>query len=141
MRALRPASPITEVEASQEAASAYLQNTLLRKLRAVALQKRFLTDACAFVRRNHAHVLVGSKQGDMSKVGGEKRESLIRDDALLFLVPMSHLLPSHIGFLLHLFHRFWHRTLLCCFCFTKRTILFLVHGLHSTPASTTSSTY
>jgi len=48
----------------------------------------------------------------MGKVSGQNRECFIGNDALLVLVPVPHLLPSHIGFLLHLFHRIWHGTLL-----------------------------
>jgi len=87
----------------------------LWKLRAVAIQERPLADASAFMRRNRTHLLVGSEEGEMGKVSGQYGEGLIGDDALLFLVPLLHLLSSHVGFLLDLFHRFGHVALLFCF--------------------------
>jgi len=87
----------------------------LWKLRAVAIQKRSLADACTFMRRGHAHLLVRFEEGDMGEISGQKRQRFLGHDALLFLVPVLHLLPSHVGFLLNLFHCFWHGTLLCGF--------------------------
>jgi hypothetical protein len=63
---------------------------------------------------DHAHVLVGFKERDLCKISGQDREGLIIDDALLLVVPLLHLLASHIGFLLDLFHGFWHDALLLC---------------------------
>ena len=80
--------------------------SLLRKLRAVAFQKGSPTDACPFMGREHTPLVGGSKEGEMGKVSSQNRESLIGDDALLFLVPVVHLLPSQKGFLLNLFSSF-----------------------------------
>jgi len=64
----------------------------------------------------------------MGEISGQNRESLIRNDALLLVVPLLHLLPSFVSFLLHLFHCFRHETLLLSFlCFRKRIVLFNVH--------------
>ena len=114
--------------------------SLLRKLRAVAFQKRSLTDACPFMGREHTPLVGGSKQGEMGEISGQHCKSLIGDNALLFLVPVLHLLSSQKGFLLHLFSGFRHGMLLFCFCFRKRIVLFFVHGLHYNTASTLSST-
>jgi hypothetical protein len=48
-------------------------------------------------------MVIGLKERDMCKVSGEDREGLIRDDALLFVVPLPHLLTSYIGCLPDLF--------------------------------------
>jgi hypothetical protein len=64
------------------------------------------------MRRDYAQVLVGFKERDVGKISGQDQQSLICDDALLLVMPLLHLLASHIGFLLDLFHGFWHDVLL-----------------------------
>jgi len=84
----------------------------LYKLGAVALQKRSFADPRAFMRRDHAQVLVGFKERDMGKIGGQDHQGLTRDDTLLLVMPLPHLLASHIGILLDLFHGFCHAAFL-----------------------------
>jgi hypothetical protein len=89
-------------------------DTASGKQRTVALLKSSHADACPLMSGNRRQVAVGLKEGDMSKISGQDRESFVSDDALLLAMPLLHLPSPQIGFLLDLFRRFWHDTLLLC---------------------------
>jgi hypothetical protein len=116
----------------------FFSPSVLRKLRRVPFEERFLADPCTFMCSDHTHVLVGSKENEMGKISGQDGKGLTLDDALLLAMPLPHLLAPHIGFLLDLLHAFEHNQLLfCCIRLKKRIALFfglprcIVHPLPS----------